>query len=460
MAVAFQSLRILRRLLLEEEGGGEDHHIDFDTNPVLWTVLKRSGTEVQRGYAAAIAPMLKNQHLLLVTLLLCNAIAAEGLPLCLDRLADPITAVVLSVSVVLIFGEILPQAVCSRYGLMVGAYSAWFVRLLMFICFPVAWPISKLLDKVLGTEHSALFRRAQLKALVDVHGQDAGFGGTLTVDECNVIRGALDMTTKIAMKSMTPLDKVFMLSTDDCIDERVLQSILSSGHSRIPVFKGGNRREVIGVIMAKELVMVNPEEMISVQDIPLRQLPALSCETSMYDMLRLFETGKSHMALLVKTNTHQRGTAGFRKAVSGRHHMLYHQQQEQRVPLLSQQHHSFAEDGVESIGGFVDCRDGDVEEILDETDFFVDNMQTSRVNAALLASTMSPRLRQVINGGHFTPRVGRLGMPATKVPSVVIKPGAMAASQAIKRQIEQMGSRSGSPRQSMLVRQLTRVSTE
>ena len=51
-------------------------------------------------------------------------------------------------------GEVLPQAVCSRYGLLIGAYSAWFVTALMWLAMPIAWPISKLLDKLLGTEHS------------------------------------------------------------------------------------------------------------------------------------------------------------------------------------------------------------------------------------------------------------------------------------------------------------------
>ena len=53
-----------------------------------------------------------------------------------------------------------------------------------------------------------LFRRAQLKALVDVHGQTAGLGGNLSVDEVQVIRGALDLTHKTAINCMTPLDKV------------------------------------------------------------------------------------------------------------------------------------------------------------------------------------------------------------------------------------------------------------
>ncbi len=77
-------------------------------------VLIRSGTDKEKRYAAAIEPLVKHQHYLLVTLLLCNAAAMEALPLFIDRLADPVTAIVISVTAVLLFGEIIPQAVCSR----------------------------------------------------------------------------------------------------------------------------------------------------------------------------------------------------------------------------------------------------------------------------------------------------------------------------------------------------------
>ena len=47
-------------------------------------------------------------------------------------------------------GEIIPQAVCSRYGLAVGAYSAWLVKSLMVATAFISWPISKCLDWALG----------------------------------------------------------------------------------------------------------------------------------------------------------------------------------------------------------------------------------------------------------------------------------------------------------------------
>jgi hypothetical protein len=78
----------------------------------------------------------------------------QALPIFLDKLADPVTAVLLSVTVVLVIGEILPQAVCRSYGLQVGSYSALFVRLLLFLAAPIAWPIGKVLDWLLGGEQT------------------------------------------------------------------------------------------------------------------------------------------------------------------------------------------------------------------------------------------------------------------------------------------------------------------
>jgi metal transporter CNNM len=79
----------------------------------------------------------------------------------------------------------------------------------MLICYPIAYPISKVLDCILGHNESALFRRAQLKALVSIHGQEAGKGGELSHDETTIISGALDLTEKTAEEAMTPIESTF-----------------------------------------------------------------------------------------------------------------------------------------------------------------------------------------------------------------------------------------------------------
>ncbi|XP_023642456.1 DUF21 domain-containing protein At2g14520 [Capsella rubella] len=117
----------------------------------------------------------------------------------------------ISVTLILLFGEIIPQSVCSRHGLAIGATVAPFVRILVWICLPVAWPISKLLDFQLGHGCVALFRRAELKTLVDLHGNEAGKGGELTHDETTIIAGALELSGKMAKDAMTPITETFVI---------------------------------------------------------------------------------------------------------------------------------------------------------------------------------------------------------------------------------------------------------
>ncbi|GJQ89644.1 putative reverse transcriptase domain-containing protein [Tanacetum coccineum] len=63
-------------------------------------------------------------------------------------------------------------------------------------------PDQYLLDAQIGHGDS-LIRRAQLKALVSIHSQEAGKGGKLYHDEDTIINGALDLTAKTAEEAMT-----------------------------------------------------------------------------------------------------------------------------------------------------------------------------------------------------------------------------------------------------------------
>lgn len=84
--------------------------------------------------------------------------------------------------------RVIPQAICSRYGLAIGAHLVWFVRGLMFLLFIIAWPISKVLDFVLGGEKAISYRRAELKQLVEYHAVESKEGGDLTREEVQIIK--------------------------------------------------------------------------------------------------------------------------------------------------------------------------------------------------------------------------------------------------------------------------------
>jgi len=74
----------VRVLMLGGDGEGKQQWLyDQTKHPFIHPhhpktqVLKRSGTEAEKRYAARIIPVIANEHFLLVTLLLCNAAATE-----------------------------------------------------------------------------------------------------------------------------------------------------------------------------------------------------------------------------------------------------------------------------------------------------------------------------------------------------------------------------------------------
>ncbi|KAI6672387.1 hypothetical protein NL676_000293 [Syzygium grande] len=275
-------------------------------------ILAKAGPPQDRKNAEKILPLVKNQHLLLCTLLICNSIAMEALPIFIDALLPPWASVLISVTLILAFGEIIPQAVCSRYGLSVGAKLSFVVRLLVIIVFPIAYPISKALDWLLGKGHSALLRRAELKMFVDMHGNKAGKGGELTHDETTIIAGALDMTQKTANDAMTPISDVFCLDINSKLDEETMGLIISKGHSRVPVYSG-SPTNIIGLILVKNLIKCRSEDDTLVKDVTVRKIPSLSVQANLsshllrvqdclplYDILNQFQKGHSHMAVVIK----------------------------------------------------------------------------------------------------------------------------------------------------------------
>ncbi|XP_042430244.1 DUF21 domain-containing protein At4g14240-like isoform X1 [Zingiber officinale] len=262
-------------------------------------ILQRSGTLTEKKQAAKIIPVVQKQHQLLVTLLLCNAASMEALPIYLDKIFHPFVAVVLSVTFVLAFGEVIPQAICSRYGLAVGANFVWLVCILMVICYPISYPIGKILDCALGHNESALFRRAQLKALVSIHSLEAGKGGELTHDETTIISGALDLTEKTAEAAMTPIESTFSLEVNSKLDWEAIGKILARGHSRVPVYSG-SPRNIIGLLLVKSLLSVRAETETPVSSVSIRRIPRVPADMPLYDILNEFQKGSSHMAAVVK----------------------------------------------------------------------------------------------------------------------------------------------------------------
>lgn len=198
--------------------------------------------------------------------------------------------------------RVVPQALCTRYGLAIGATLAPMVKLLMLLLFVIAWPISKLLDYLLGHEHSTFFRRAELRELVDLHRESTDANeDPLRDDEVMIIQGALEMRNKTVADKYTPLENVFMLDVNCKLDHDTMTQISGKGHSRVPVYEG-NKENIVGLLFVKSLIMLDPDEATPIKDVyKARSFLRSSTTEPLFDLLDKFQTGKSHLCVVYKT---------------------------------------------------------------------------------------------------------------------------------------------------------------
>lgn len=139
-------------------------------------IVANTGTEAEKHYARAIMPVRKTGNYLLCSILLGNVLVNSTLTIMMDDLTSGLVAIIGSTLTIVIFGEICPQAICSRYGLAVGAKTIYITRVVMIITFPLSYPISKLLDRILGVELGNVYNRERLKELVKVSTAHFGCG--------------------------------------------------------------------------------------------------------------------------------------------------------------------------------------------------------------------------------------------------------------------------------------------
>ncbi|KAK4172694.1 putative transporter [Triangularia setosa] len=275
-------------------------------------VMAGDATEPQQKNAKRVYHLLeKGKHWVLVTLLLANVIVNETLPVVLDRcLGGGIAAVIGSTVLIVIFGEVVPQSVCVRYGLQIGGYMSKPVLAMMYLTAPISWPIAILLDKILGKDHGTVYKKSGLKTLVTLHKNLGDMSQRLNQDEVTIISAVLDLKEKPVANVMTPMGDVFVMAEDTVLDEKTMDMILSAGYSRIPIHETGNPTNFVGMLLVKILITYDPEDAKLVKDFPLATLPETRPETSCLDIVNFFQEGKSHMVLVSEYPGEDHGALG------------------------------------------------------------------------------------------------------------------------------------------------------
>ena len=219
------------------------------------TIIEKVGSENEKKYARRIGPLRSKGNLLLCTLLLGNVMVNSTFTILFDNMTNGLIAIISSTVGIVVFGEIIPQAICSRHGLAVGAKTYWLTKFFMIVTFPASYPISIILDKILGEEMGQVYSKEKLQELIRMTADRR----LLHDNEANIISGALQLTNKTVEDVMTGIDDVYMLEIGTVLDFDTLSEILRHGYTRVPVYDG-EKTNIVSLLNTKDLALIDPDD--------------------------------------------------------------------------------------------------------------------------------------------------------------------------------------------------------
>ena len=295
-------------------------------DPRMLAIKLLNGSEKEKENAKKIKPIIDNKHLLIATLLTANALAMESLPIFLDAIMPAMAAILVSTTVVLVFGEVVPQAIClGPNQIEIAAGVAPIVKWLILLFYPICYPISKGLDYFLGHHSEKIrFAKKDLKALMTLQvrnkktshsaaehkGEDDD--GGLTEEEINIINSTIDLRTVLVSNIMVPMNKLFVLSDQDIINQDLLNKTIRKGFSNIPIFTEENK--CLGVLTTKKLLNYKDylNKSISESKQLLNKPFFVVSNTNLLEALSIMQVKKTNILLVSKTQNNNRASVMLR----------------------------------------------------------------------------------------------------------------------------------------------------
>jgi metal transporter CNNM len=206
--------------------------------------------------AIAVYHLRNKGHLLLTTLLLGNVSVNSILSVYLGTEADGVVASLVSTTLIFLFGEIGPQALFSRHAMWFASHLAPLTRVLVIIAYPIAFPVSYTLDRLLGHATPQMYSHRELMQIVSEH-EDSEHS-EIDADEERIVHGALMFSHRRVREVMTPIEDVIMFDENQKLNDHFFNEVGEAGYSRFPVYSG-NRTNIVGILFAKDLLTEDEE---------------------------------------------------------------------------------------------------------------------------------------------------------------------------------------------------------
>ena len=121
----------------------------------------------------------------------------------------------------------------------------------------------------------------------------------LEPDTVAMLEGVLDLPATKIREVMTPRTAIISLQEDDQLLD-ILDILIDSAHSRFPVFSADQSDNVVGILLAKDLLPFLTERNVKVDIRALMRQPLFVPESARSDqVLRMLKNTQTHIAIVI-----------------------------------------------------------------------------------------------------------------------------------------------------------------
>lgn len=256
------------------------------------TDLKRKA-RLGNAMAKRVLPLRQNSHLSLAAILFANVAVVSMSTLLLEDHFNGWIAGIATTILMVVFGEVLPQAIFVKSALRFTSFFTPLIKLVTWVTYPASKPIQLVLDKLISEEPGHLHTRQELGLIIGEH--QTSESSELDEDEVEIIKSALQLSEKTVGEIMQPIKQVFWLPIDATLDAKTVDDITAHGYSRIPILSR-DRRDCYGVLLMKDMVDIDfDDNPVPVTSFKLHRTRVVGSRTALDTMFRRFISLRSHL---------------------------------------------------------------------------------------------------------------------------------------------------------------------
>ncbi|MCG7958722.1 MAG: hemolysin family protein [Candidatus Thiodiazotropha taylori] len=257
-----------------------------------------------RSGAHALYILKKDPSRMLITILIGNnvvniAASAMATVIATDYFGDsgPGIAVGVLTIVILIFGEITPKSLATRFSERISLAMAPLIYGFMRLIYPLVWLFLQFTNWVQSSTKAMddpLITESEVITLIE-HGEEEG---VIDTDEREMVERIFNFNDLKAEDVMTPRRQVFRLDGRRTLRD-VLPNMLTTGYSRIPIYTD-DPDEIVSVIILRDLIGIIAKGELDVALNELGQEPVFtSAITPIDELIRILKNKSTHLAVVV-----------------------------------------------------------------------------------------------------------------------------------------------------------------